>query len=305
MEHEGRGGLSREKITHRMVEAFRAAMLRNGIGAGAEALGISQPAMSRIIADFQRALGFQLFTKHGRSVQPTEEAMALMLKVQQSFLGLEDIVSYSEQLRTQKLGRLSIVAIPSIGLTVMPSVIKSLRQAFPDVIVSLRVVSYLDVAKSVRNRQADIGLTADALSLGMLETVGEFPTDCVCIGTEKWLDPNAGVVNAEDLAGKPFIASCGTFQTKLFAWLRANGVEVDIMIEASLFDSLSELSLQGLGVSIVDPMTAAKHRRHGGVALPLKPALGYTVYATALHDTKLTAPIQALLCLLSQAMRET
>nr|WP_257784896.1 LysR family transcriptional regulator [Acidovorax sp. RAC01] len=36
-----------------MIEAFRAAMLHGGISAGADALGIPQPSMSRLIADLQ------------------------------------------------------------------------------------------------------------------------------------------------------------------------------------------------------------------------------------------------------------
>src|SRR5689334_8053107 len=93
-------------VTYRMIEAFQAAMLNGGIGAGADALGISQPAMSRLIADLQKSIGFPLFAKSGRTVKPTDEALALMAKVQQSFLGLEQIIDFSVQLRKQKSGQL-------------------------------------------------------------------------------------------------------------------------------------------------------------------------------------------------------
>lgn len=51
-----------------MIEAFRAAMLNGGISAGANALGIPQPSMSRILADLQRVVGFPLFQKSGRTM---------------------------------------------------------------------------------------------------------------------------------------------------------------------------------------------------------------------------------------------
>ena len=193
-------------VTHRMVEAFQAAMLHNGISAGADALGITQPAMSRLIADLQRSMGILLFAKNGRSIKPTQEAHALMAKVQQSFLGLEQIVDFSDQLRKQKLGQLSISAIPSIGHSILPAVIRQLREKFPDVFISLRVASYIEVARHVKTRQADIGLTADTLSLGDLETVAEFPSECVCIGTEKWLDPRSDHIHVGEFVNKPFIA---------------------------------------------------------------------------------------------------
>nr|WP_295939173.1 LysR family transcriptional regulator [uncultured Acidovorax sp.] len=293
--------MKNRNVTHRMVEAFQAAMQHNGISAGADALGITQPAMSRLIADLQRSMGILLFAKNGRSIKPTQEAHALMAKVQQSFLGLEQIVDFSDQLRKQKLGQLSISAIPSIGHSILPAVIRQLREKFPDVIISLRVASYIEVARHVKTRQADIGLTADTLSLGDLETVAEFPSECVCIGTEKWLDPKADHIHVGEFVNKPFIASSGTFQTRLNAWLSANGVQADAMIEASLFQSISDLCLEGLGIAVVDPMTAAKHQKRGGVALPLRPSIGYTVYATAMSDAKLSVPAKELIRLVAAA----
>ncbi|MDB5849743.1 MAG: transcriptional regulator, LysR family, partial [Rhodoferax sp.] len=106
-----------------MMEAFRATILHGGIGAAADALGMSQPSMSRVIADLQKIVGFQLFVKQGRNIKPTEEALALMTKVQQSFLGLDDIARFSEQLRKQRMGRLSICALPAIGHSIMPEAI--------------------------------------------------------------------------------------------------------------------------------------------------------------------------------------
>lgn len=293
--------MKNRNVTHRMVEAFQAAMQHNGISAGADALGITQPAMSRLIADLQRSMGILLFAKNGRSIKPTQEAHALMAKVQQSFLGLEQIVDFSDQLRKQKLGQLSISAIPSIGHSILPAVIRQLREKFPDVFISLRVASYIEVARHVKTRQADIGLTADTLSLGDLETVAEFPSECVCIGNEKWLDPKADHIHVGEFVNKPFIASSGTFQTRLNAWLSANGVQADAMIEASLFQSISDLCLEGLGIAVVDPMTAAKHQKRGGVALPLRPSIGYTVYATAMSDAKLSVPAKELISLVAAA----
>jgi len=296
--------MSHRDVTYRMIEAFQAAMMNNGISAGADALGISQPAMSRLIADLQKAVGFLLFAKSGRSVKPTDEAHALMAKVQQSFLGLEQIVDFSTQLRMQKLGHLSICAVPSIGHSLMPAVVRKLRQQFPDVRITLKVTSYVDVARQVKTRQADIGLTADALSLGDLETIAEFSAPCVCIGTSEWLDPDAIHVDAHELAGKPFVGSTGTFQPRLDAWLSTNNVRVDTMVEASLFQSVSDLCLEGLGVAVVDPMTGAKHQARGGVTLPLKPTMAYTVYATAMSDARLSAPAHELIRLIAAANGE-
>jgi len=296
--------MNQKLITHKMVEAFRAAITHGGISAGANALGMSQPSMSRLLTQLQRLVGFPLFVKHGRTVKPTDEALALMTKVRQSFLGLEEITRFSEQLRKQRMGRLSICAIPSIGHSIMPEVVEHLRNRYPDVMVSLTISSYLEVARSVRNREADIGFTADKLSIGDLETVAELSADCVCIGTSKWLPAKATALAPKDLAGKPFIGTTGAFQRQLDALMASTGAQLDVMVETSLFQTASELVLRGMGISVVDALTAARHRQHGGIALPLRPTIRYTVYATAMADTRLSRPAQELLQYLATATRK-
>lgn len=281
-------------MTHRMIEAFRATIMHGGISAGADAMEISQPSMSRLLADFQNVVGFPLFMKVGRTMKPTDEALAIMMKVQQSFVGLEDITRFSDQLRKQKMGRLSICAIPSIGHSVMPEIIEYLHAKYPDVIISLTVASYAEVARNVRNRQADIGFTADTLSMGGLETVATFTGDCVCIGSAKYLSPDICSVGPEDLLDKPFIGFTGTFEKRLDAWLTTEGKQLDSMVEASLAHSVSELVLRGMGISVVDPLSGVHHRRRGGITLPLHPPLRYTVYAAAMSDTRLSEPARDL-----------
>ena len=67
------------------------------------------------------------------------------------------------------------------------------------------------------------------------------------------------------------------------------------MVEPSLSQTGSELVLRGMGISVVDALTGAQHRLRGGVTVPLRPTLRYTVHATAMADTRLSKPAQELL----------
>lgn len=290
-------------LTHQMIEAFRAAIMNGGISAGADALGMSQSSVSRVIAELQKVVGFQLFAKHGRTVKPTEEALALMTKVQQSFLGLEDIARFSEQLRKQRMGRLSICAIPAIAHSVMPQAIEFLRQKYPNVVVSLDIASSIEVVRSVLNRQADVGLAAHGLAVGEAENVAEISADCVCIAAAGRLPSEWKHVELQQLGGTPFVALTGTLQKRLEVMLKEAGVELDIMAEASQSLSCSELVMRGAGISVVDPFTGNLHRSRGGIALPLRPALAYRVQAVALGDTRLSAQAKDLVQYLETAAR--
>lgn len=290
-------------LTHQMVEAFRAAIMNGGISAGADALGMSQSSVSRVIAELQKVVGFQLFVKHGRTVKPTEEALALMVKVQQSFLGLEDIARFSEQLRKQRMGRLSICAIPAIAHSIMPQAIEFLRGKYPNVVVSLDVASSIEVVRSVLNRQADVGLAAHGLAVGEAENVSEVSADCVCIAAAGGLPGEWKHVELQQLSGRPFVALTGALQKRLEVMLQEAGVELDIMAEASQSLTCSELVMRGAGISVVDPFTGDLHRLRGGIALPLRPALTYKVQAVAMGDTRLSAQAKDLVQYLEASAR--
>jgi len=290
-------------LTHQMVEAFRAAIMNGGISAGADALGMSQSSVSRVIAELQKVVGFQLFVKHGRTVKPTEEALALMAKVQQSFLGLEDIARFSEQLRKQRMGWLSICAIPAIAHSIMPQAIEFLRRKYPNVVVSLDIASSIEVVRSVLNRQADVGIAAHGIAVGEAENVAEVSADCVCIAAAGGLPGEWKHVELQQLCGRPFVALTGTLQKGLEVMLKEADVELDIMAEASQSLSCSELVMRGAGISVVDPFTGNLHRVRGGIALPLRPALTYRVQVVAMGDTRLSAQAKDLVQYLEATAR--
>ena len=56
----------------RQLEAFRATMRSGSITEAAEMMHISQPSVSRLIADIERSVGFPLFLRSGRGCNPTK-----------------------------------------------------------------------------------------------------------------------------------------------------------------------------------------------------------------------------------------
>lgn len=297
--------MQRQALTLQMLEVFRAAVMNGGISAAADALGTSQSSVSRLISELQRVVGFQLFVKHGRTVRPTEEALALMTKVQQSFLGLEDIGRFAEQMRKQRMGRLSICAIPAIAHSIIPEAIEFLRLKYPNVLVTLDIASSIEVVRSVLNRKADVGFAAHGLAVGEVENVAEFTADCMCIAAPGGLPSEWKHVELQQLSGRPFVALTGTLQKRLETMLKDANVEIEIMAEASQSLSCSELVMRGGGISVVDPFTGNLHRARGGMALPLSPALAYRVQAVAMGDTRLSAQAKDLVNYLESAALAT
>src|SRR5690625_7672400 len=78
-----------ETMKQRQVEAFRAVMQFGSITAAAQALGVTQPAVSRLIADLEYAISFLLFERRGARLLPTREAIELYGEVERMYYGLD------------------------------------------------------------------------------------------------------------------------------------------------------------------------------------------------------------------------
>ena len=72
------------KITFRQIDAFQTLINSGTVTKAATLLGISQPAVSRLISGLEKSLGFTLFRRCGRKLEPTLEARLLAEEVAKS-----------------------------------------------------------------------------------------------------------------------------------------------------------------------------------------------------------------------------
>ena len=60
------------RLSHRQIEAFRAIIESGSVTAAADLLFLTQPSVSRLLADLEAELGFALFARIGRSLTPRQ-----------------------------------------------------------------------------------------------------------------------------------------------------------------------------------------------------------------------------------------
>jgi DNA-binding transcriptional LysR family regulator len=99
----------------RQVEAFRTVMMTGKMTAAAELMAITQPAVSRLIRDFEFATKLRLFDRRGNQLTPTQEALTLMQEVERAFIGLSRIKAFAEEVRHQNAGMLRNATSKSFG----------------------------------------------------------------------------------------------------------------------------------------------------------------------------------------------
>jgi DNA-binding transcriptional LysR family regulator len=123
----------------REVEAFASFMRYGTATRAAEMLDISQPAVSKLLANFQKKAGFVVYKKHNQRLIPTQEAQLLFAEVERVFLSLRDIARAAQDISSLRMGRLNISSLPSLGMHFLPTVLTKFAADHPLIAVTLNV----------------------------------------------------------------------------------------------------------------------------------------------------------------------
>jgi DNA-binding transcriptional LysR family regulator len=241
-------------LTLKQVEAFNAVMSAGGVTRAAEMLGVSQPAISRIIADFEASVGFPLFLRSSRTLVPTARGRALHAEVERAFLGLAHIETIAAGLRERGEGQLRLVVVPSLLPMVSKELIAPFVARFPAASVSVEVAAALNTIDWAAARQADVGITIEDLTGPSIvsEPIGTTAAACV-VPAGHPLARLGRPIHARDLEGLVFISykPDSTFRAEVDRVLAAAGVSRDLRVEARTTAAVCELVASLAGVAIV------------------------------------------------------
>lgn len=268
-------------INLRQIEAFRAVMVQKTITRAAQTLYVSQPAVSRLVADLEYHVGFELFKRHKGRLIATPEAEALYEDVERAFVGLEKITNTAREIREFRTGRLLLSCMPALGLGLLPPIVNEFSTRYPGITISLQVHSSKRVVEWVATQQCDAGM------IGMkLEDPSVKILPLVSGALRLVMQPSHPLaaksqIDIHDLENEPFV-SLGQLQDirpVIDQIFREAGVSRRMRIETQFSGVACELVLAGAGVSLIDPATASCYSRRGLVSRPFSPEIPFNYSA--------------------------
>ncbi len=276
----------------RQISAFRLAMRLGSMTAAAKALYISQPAVSRLIAELERQLGFPLFRREGGRSIPTPEARAFAEEVERMFHGLDRLEEVGREIRDLRRARLRIATLPMASLEVVPQALKRYLGEHPGLKVTHDVHTSARVIDLVSSRQVDLGIAqSDHLPRHDVSVVASFRCDCVCaLPLSHPLSGRAEIAPA-DLLGVPLIifAQHTVTAPQVLQRFAEAGVGADVVAESQPSYAACAMAAAGLGAAIVDPLSAALFLPRLTI-LPFRPPIRFDFHLVRAIDTPLSRP---------------
>lgn len=273
-------------------------MITGGITAAAQMLHITQPAVSRLIADLEAEVGVPLFLrKRGGALRPTADAAALFRDVERYFYGLDQIARSVEALRQRRGGRLRVASMPALYLSVLPGFIGAFTAARPGIDVSLVGSASQEIVEWVRSGQADLGLIDWPYDHGDLRRVPLTAVEALAVLPEGHPLTQKEVLQPADFGDEPFISLLqGTqLRREVDHFFQQSRIERRFAQSAHLSLAACSMVGSGYGVSIVDPISAALYAHDGVCFRPTTPAIQITFAAVYLRSSASSGLLQEFL----------
>ena len=256
----------------RQMEVFRAVMLTGGVGGAAQLLHVSPPAISKVLAQAQRQLGFALFERVKGRLVPTPEGQQLHAEVQALWRGVERVRDVSKALASPSTGTLRLAVSASLAPHLVPSTLALLCEQFPGLNCRLEILVAPIMVDALLDQSVDLGVALQPNEHPNLVREQMFRCGFACAMHPAHPLAQREVVKPADLRGERIIGSPADTPYGQ-ALLRAYGREAATLRIALLVRSSASacwLAQAGAGVAVVDQAAVAGDTFNGLAVRPFQ-----------------------------------
>ena len=117
--------MNRGKLRLRQLEALMAVFDHGSITNAAIELGISQPAVSRLLSDLGESLGFSLFDRKKGRLIPSQEVRFLQPDIRRVLELMRQISDVSQEITNRRAGHIRLACLPGFATNHLPEIVAS------------------------------------------------------------------------------------------------------------------------------------------------------------------------------------
>lgn len=246
-------------MTFDQLKTFIAVAEREHVTRAAQALNLTQSAVSATVAALERELGAKLFSRIGRGIALTEagllllgEARAILGRVQSATLAVRELSDL-------KRGRITLKASQTIANHFLPSRLVRFHEAYPGITLAVLIGNSAEVARAVANGEVELGLIEDELpraeaSSLIAERIAQDRLAIIVSKSHSWIGKQ--IPSRHELAAAAWIIreeGSGT-RAILNRYLEAHGVafnSINIALELPSNEAVLSAVSAGHGVTIL------------------------------------------------------
>ncbi len=296
-------------INLNQLRAFYRAAKERSITKAAEALHVTQPAVTMQIKAFENQLNVKLFRKHGTELQLTDVGQVLYGYAKRMFKIVDEMEYVLKSYGDLTQGSLTIGTTRSFARHLMPGLLSRFQESFPRVKVFLKVGSSQEIADSVAAFKYDLGIIGRLPHLNKLKVVPYTQEEfCVVISANHRLAAKS-IISLFELKNEPIIIreSGSGSRHAILSLLESHDVKPSVLVEAGSVEFIKEYIIKERGISFLyKPEIELEVKM--GLLKPLDIKEGPIWVQTDIifaRRADLSPPAQAFLRIISSASQES
>ena len=262
----------------------------------AKVLGMTQSGVSRSLAQLEQNLGLQLFIRQKNRLLVTPQAQELHDEILRLVSNLDELRHSVMALKEFGASRVGIAVIPGLGFGFVPTLIGRMLQVNPKLAVYLDIMSSHDVVHAVEAGLFDIGFATQPVESNQLIIDDLIDSEAICLLPKNHPLSSVAAVHLEQLADQHLVVpnQPNIAADQLLRLISSNGVRIAGKTEANIA-SICSLVGNGVGISVMNPITARDLAHANMVTKPFVPTIHYSfgmVYREKWRDNKLIGLIR-------------
>ncbi|MCM1190671.1 MAG: LysR family transcriptional regulator [bacterium] len=237
----------------RVLRYFLTVVREESITKAAEVLHITQPTLSRQLAQLEEEIGVRLFERGTRKIRLTNEGLLLRRRAEEILQLVDKTEKELLEQEEQVEGRISIGCGEISSVQLLPELIRNFHQKYPLVTFDLFTATADLVKEQMDKGLLDLGLLLEPIDMGKYEFIR-------LDKKEKWVvlmppeDPLAEkeAVTADDLAKLPLILPRRMqVQSELASWFGDYYKNLNVLFTGNLSTNGAIMVSHGLAYSLV------------------------------------------------------
>jgi DNA-binding transcriptional LysR family regulator len=215
-----------------------AASEEGSLRAASRRIGLSQPALTKLVRELEIELAAPLLQRHSQGVRPTPQGQVLFehaLKVARELASATDQI---QQLGGQMQGEIQVAAVPVAMMLLIPETLRTFSRAFPDIRLRVSEELFVEQLQKLRNGQVDLVVGGIPESLPSGEFIAEKLMGTTMVVVARRGSKHAHARHLSELSQAPWVYT-GTsaqtgYATRLFASYGMNAPPVGAMVNSTL-----------------------------------------------------------------------
>lgn len=274
------------------LATFRLVIQRGSFSAAADALGISQPAVSLQIRQLEQFLQTRLVERTGRGIKATAAGQALLAHGERIQQAVDDAIRSVSAFSHDVSGTITLGTGATACIHLLPPLLEKLRKDYPLLSVGVTTGNTLDIVRAIEENRLDMGLVTLPVSGRALDVMPVMDEEFVFIASREQQDAFRGFTPEALIA---FESGSGT-RALIDGWFAANGLAIAPVMQLGSIEAIKRMVRAGLGYSIVPRMAVEQDAdREGLCVMSLTPMLQRQLAVVMRQDKILSKGIAAII----------